>query len=164
MQPQQQQQVRVPEFICELSQPQILSQPCSAPFWSLGGTPPHTAPAFFNDTTSRSGYTEQTQTPPREAEGASPPRRRGIGLRVEFPRPQGTATTKLSKLILAAWLPRLTEYGGVMSLYMRGVHFQLPPLVARLRLCGPPGRSAPVNLIYPLFRLRLPPASHIFST
>lgn len=46
MQPQQQ-QVRVPEFICELSQPQILSQACSTPFWSLGGTPPHTASAFF---------------------------------------------------------------------------------------------------------------------
>lgn len=48
-----------------------------------------------------------------------------------------------------------------------GIHFpplQFPPLISRLSLCGLTGRSAPVNLIYPLFRLCLPPASHIFST
>lgn len=48
-----------------------------------------------------------------------------------------------------------------------GIRFpplQLPPLISRLSLCGLTGRSAPVNLIYPLFRLCLPPASHIFST
>lgn len=41
---------------------------------------------------------------------------------------------------------------------------QFPPLILRLSLCGLTGRSSPVNLSYPLFRLCLPPASHIFST
>lgn len=41
---------------------------------------------------------------------------------------------------------------------------QFLPLISSLSLCGLTERSSPVNLIYPLFRLCLPPASHIFST
>ena len=58
-----------------------------------------------------------------------------------------------------------------MSLYMQAYttlppfsQDQFPPLISRLSLCGLTGRSSPVNLSYPLFRLCLPPASHIFST
>lgn len=53
-----------------------------------------------------------------------------------------------------------------MSLYMQ-IETSLPffpVLISRLSLCGLTGRSSPVNLIYPLFLLCLPPASHIFST
>lgn len=39
--------------------------------------------------------------------------------KAEFPQLQGTVMTKLSKLMLDAALPNLTEYGGVMSLYMQ---------------------------------------------
>ena len=85
----------------------------------------------------------------------------------EFPQLQGTVLTKLSKLIVEAPLPNPTEWWRGQESIHAGTHFlpsPFPPLISRLSLCGLTGRSSPVNLIYPLFRLCLPPASHIFST
>lgn len=117
---QLQQQVRVPEFISELSQPQILFQTCSVPFWSLGGTFPHCC--LWYDTTSCLGYVDQMKTPLREWRVVPHLEAAASGcvlVKAEFPQLQGTVMTKLSKLILDASLPNLTDYGEVMSLYMQ---------------------------------------------
>lgn len=68
----------IPEFICELSQPQILFQTCSVPFWSLGGT--------FSLLRMRHQRLFRLRGPnvnsPEGVESGSPPRRRSVRLRV----------------------------------------------------------------------------------
>lgn len=104
---------------------------------------------------------------PEGVESGSPPRGCSIRLRVGESRVPTTAGDRDDKAkqtyirCIAAKPNRL--WRGHEPIHA-GVHFQFPPLISRLSLCGLTGRSAPVNLIYPLFRLCLPPASHIFST
>lgn len=103
-------------------------------------------------------------------DSGSPPRRRSIRLRVgesRIPTTAGDRDDKAKQTYIrriAAKPNRVTERSWVYTWSRTLPSAPVPPLISRLSLCGLTGRSAPVNLIYPLFRLCLPPASHIFST
>lgn len=86
---------------------------------------------------------------------------------VEFPQLQGAVMTKAKQAYIRRTAAKSNRGNGeFMSLYMQAyTSFPSTFLLSYWdSLCGLTGRSSPVNLIYPLFCICLPPASHIFST
>lgn len=149
---------------------------CSAPGRSLGGTFPHRAapslpPGLFRlrePNANSPGRRREEGEGGVGARSASPPRCGGVRLRAGSAAVPTTAGDRDDKAepTYSGGVGCQTQQsdGGVMRPIHAGVALPLPGPALPLVLCGLTGRSSPVNLIYPLFRLCLPPASHIFST
>lgn len=88
-------------------------------------------------------------------ESGSPPRARSIRLRVgesRVPTTAGDRDDKAKQTYVRRSAAKPNRVWRGHEPIHAGVHFQFPPLISRLGLCGLTGRSAPVNLIYPLVR------------
>lgn len=99
---------RFPEFSGELSQPQILSEPCSVPSWSLGGIT-HTL-STYTDTMSCLDYMKQDSIS-EEVQSGSPPCCSSVRLHTGNSRgPTAAGDSDDNKLIVEALQPKLTDW------------------------------------------------------